>query len=164
MTVRENVQTVLLSRARRLFRLWQPAREHGRDEAMTLLARVGMAEQAERPCGLLAYGDLKRVELAMALASEPRLLLMDEPTAGMAPQERSSLMALTAELTRERGLGVLFTEHSMDVVFTYAQRVLVMARGRIIAQGPPETVRENPQVQEIYLGTGATFAARTVRA
>jgi branched-chain amino acid transport system ATP-binding protein len=130
---------------------------------MALLGRVGMAEQAERPCSLLAYGDLKRVELAMALASGPRLLLMDEPTAGMAPKERNELMALTAELTRERGLGVLFTEHSMDVVFTYAQRVLVMARGRIIAQGTPTSVRDDPQVQEVYLGTGVTFHARAAR-
>jgi branched-chain amino acid transport system ATP-binding protein len=159
MTVLENVQMVLLSCARRLYRMWRPARAQFRDEALALLRRVDMADQAERPCSLLAYGDLKRVELAMALASEPRLLLMDEPTAGMGPRERNDLMALTAELTRERGLGVLFTEHSMDVVFTYAQRVLVMARGRIIAQGDPASVRADPQVQEVYLGTGATFKA-----
>jgi branched-chain amino acid transport system ATP-binding protein len=109
---------------------------------------------------LLAYGDVKRVELAMALAHEPRLLLMDEPTAGMAPGERDQLMALTAALARERNLGVLFTEHSMDVVFTYAQRVLVLSRGRIIAQGDPSSVRENPEVQAVYLGTGVTFRAR----
>ncbi|HEU5284197.1 MAG TPA: ABC transporter ATP-binding protein, partial [Burkholderiales bacterium] len=131
MTVRENVQMVLLSRARRLLRLWRRASEQYREEAMALLARVGMAEQAERPCALLAYGDVKRVELAMALAHEPRLLLMDEPTAGMAPRERNELMALVAELARERALGVLFTEHSMDVVFTYAQHVLVLTRGQI---------------------------------
>ncbi len=159
MTVQENVQLVLLSRARRLSRMWRPAAALFRAEALAWLERVGMADQAQRPCSLLAYGDLKRVELAIALAAEPRLLLMDEPTAGMAPKERNELMALTAELTRESGLGVLFTEHSMDVVFTYAQRVLVMARGRIIAQGSPALVREDPQVQEVYLGTGASFAA-----
>lgn len=159
MTVRENVQMVLLSRARALLGIWRSAADRFRDAAMTLLERVGMADQSERPCSLLAYGDLKRVELAMALASEPRLLLMDEPTAGMAPRERDELMALTAQLTRERRLGVLFTEHSMDVVFTYAQRVVVMARGRLIAQGAPAVVREDPHVQEIYLGTGATFRA-----
>jgi branched-chain amino acid transport system ATP-binding protein len=164
MTVQENVQLVLLSRARRLSRVWRPAATLFRAEARALLERVGLADQAQRPCSLLAYGDLKRVELAMALASEPRLLLMDEPTAGMAPKERSELMALAAVLTRETGLGVLFTEHSMDVVFTYAQRVLVMARGRIIAQGEPAQVRDDPQVQEVYLGTGASFAAHAALA
>ncbi|HEY3230156.1 MAG TPA: ABC transporter ATP-binding protein [Roseiflexaceae bacterium] len=160
MTVQENVQLVLLSRARRLYGMWQPVAAQFRSEALALLERVGIADQAQRPCSLLAYGDLKRVELAMALASEPQLLLMDEPTAGMAPGERNELMALTAVLTRERGLGVLFTEHSMDVVFTYAQRVLVMARGRVIAQGAPAQVRDDPQVQEVYLGTGLGFTPR----
>ena len=160
MTVRENVQMVLLSRARALLGIWRSAADRFRDAAMALLEGVGMADQSERPCSLLAYGDLKRVELAMALASEPRLLLMDEPTAGMAPRERDALMALTAELTHERALGVLFTEHSMDVVFRYARRVLVMARGRVIAQGAPSAVREDPHVQEVYLGTGATFRAQ----
>jgi branched-chain amino acid transport system ATP-binding protein len=160
MTVQENVQLVLLSRARRLYGMWQPVAAQFRTEALALLERVGIADQAQRPCSLLAYGDLKRVELAMALASEPQLLLMDEPTAGMAPAERNELMALTAVLTRERGLGVLFTEHSMDVVFTYAQRVLVMARGRVIAQGAPAQVRDDPQVQEVYLGTGLSFTPR----
>jgi branched-chain amino acid transport system ATP-binding protein len=159
MTVRENVQMVLLSRARRLFDLWSRASESYRDEAHALLARVGMADQAERPCGMLAYGDVKRVELAMALANEPKLLLMDEPTAGMAPKERNDLMALTAELARESNLGVLFTEHSMDVVFTYAQQVLVLTRGEIIARGSPAQVRDDPEVQAVYLGTGTTFHA-----
>ncbi len=159
MTVRENVQMVLLSRGRHLLRLWRRAGEQYREQAMALLARVGMAGQAERPCALLAYGDVKRVELAMALAHEPKLLLMDEPTAGMAPRERNDLMALTAELARERGLGVLFTEHSMDVVFAYAQRMLVLSRGRIIAEGDPAVVRENAEVRAVYLGTGAAFQA-----
>jgi branched-chain amino acid transport system ATP-binding protein len=158
MTVRENVQMVLLSRARRLLGLWPRAAALYRAEAEELLARVGMGDQAERACNLLAYGDLKRVELAIALAHDPKLLLMDEPTAGMAPRERNELMALTSELTRERRLGVLFTEHSMDVVFTYAQRLLVLSRGRVIAQGTPAQVRDDPEVQAVYLGTGATFA------
>ena len=159
MSVRENVQMVLLSQHRRLLNLWRSAADQYRDEALVLLAQVGMADQAERACSLLAYGDLKRLELAMALASGPRLLLMDEPTAGMAPKERDELMALIAELTVERGLGVLFTEHSMDVVFRYAHRMLVMARGRVIAHGDPASVRDNPEVQAVYLGTGATFRA-----
>jgi len=164
MTVQENVQLVLLSRARRLYGMWRAAAAQFRAESLALLERVGMADQAQRSCSLLAYGDLKRVELAMALASEPQLLLMDEPTAGMGPGERNELMALTARLTRERGLGVLFTEHSMDVVFTYAQRVLVMARGRIIAQGTPAQVREDPEVQKVYLGTGLRVASEATPA
>jgi branched-chain amino acid transport system ATP-binding protein len=160
MSVRENVQMVLLSQRRRLLNVWRAAANQYRDEALSLLAQVGMADQAERACSLLAYGDLKRLELAMALASQPRLLLMDEPTAGMAPAERDELMALTTRLTAERKLGVLFTEHSMDVVFRYASRMLVMARGRVIAQGDPASVRDDAEVQAVYLGTGATFRAR----
>ena len=160
MSVRENVQMVLLSQRRGLLNLWRTASDQYREEALALLTQVGMADQAERACSLLAYGDLKRLELAMALASEPRLLLMDEPTAGMGPGERDELMALTAQVTAERKLGVLFTEHSMDVVFRYASRMLVMARGRLIAQGDPASVRDNAEVQAVYLGTGATFRTR----
>ncbi|MBP2302314.1 ABC transporter ATP-binding protein [Azospirillum picis] len=152
MTVVENVQMVLLSRARRLFGLWRPAAAQFREPALTLLGQVGMAAQADRPCGVLAYGDLKRVELAMALASEPAVLLMDEPTAGMAPAERLTLMALTAGLVRERNLAVLFTEHDMDVVFGHATRVLVLDRGRLIAEGSPDEIRADPRVQSVYLG------------
>ena len=99
-------------------------------EADALLERVGMAEQAERPCAVLAYGDLKRVELAVALANRPRLLLMDEPTAGMAPEERDALMQLAADLARSERIAVLFTEHDMDVVFGFADRVHRAARRR----------------------------------
>jgi branched-chain amino acid transport system ATP-binding protein len=160
MTVCENVQMVLLSRHRRLADPWRPASGQFRDEAMALLQRVGMAAQSDRPSSVLAYGDVKRLELAMALANDPILLLMDEPTAGMAPEERNSLMALTAELVRDRNLAVLFTEHSMDVVFSYAHRIEVLSRGRIIASGPPHEVRDNRQVQEVYLGSAAILAAR----
>ena len=160
MSVRENVQMVLLSQRRGLLNLWRTASDQYREEALALLTQVGMADQAERACSLLAYGDLKRLELAMALASEPRLLLMDEPTAGMGPGERDELMALTAQVTAERKLAVMFTEHSMDVVFRYASRMLVMARGRLIAQGDPASVRDNAEVQAVYLGTGATFRTR----
>ena len=155
MTVRENVQMVLLSAHRRLFGLWTPAASAFRDEAMALLERVGMGMQAERPCGVLAYGDLKRVELAMALAGGPKVLLMDEPTAGMAPGERQELMALTSSLVRERGLAVLFTEHDMDVVFGHATRIIVLDRGQLIAEGPPDAVRADPRVQAVYLGGAA---------
>ena len=153
MTVRENVQMALLSYHRRLANFWRRAGDMYRFEAETLLARVGMLEQAERPCSILAYGDLKRVELAVALSNAPRLLLMDEPTAGMAPQERIALMALTAEIVRERGIAVLFTEHDMDVVFAHADRLIVLNRGRLIAAGTPAEVRGNAEVQQVYLGS-----------
>ena len=113
-----------------------------------------MADQAERSCGELAYGDLKRLELAIALANDPKLLLMDEPAAGMAPKERHALMNLTARIARERGIGVLFTEHDMDVVFGHADRVLVLDRGLLIAEGSPAAVRANAQVRAVYLGAG----------
>jgi branched-chain amino acid transport system ATP-binding protein len=151
MTVRDNVRAALLSRERRLWSFFSSARIFTA-EADALLARVGMQEQAERPCAVLAYGDLKRVELAIALANRPRLLLMDEPTAGMAPNERNSLMALAAELAVAEGIAVLFTEHDMDVVFNFATRVIVLHGGAIIAEGPPAQVRADAKVREVYLG------------
>lgn len=157
LTALENVQMALLSHQRHLFSFLKPARALYLDRARELLHQVGMAEQAERACSALAYGDVKRVELAMALANEPTLLLMDEPTAGMAPQERHALMALTKRLVLEQNIAVLFTEHSMDVVFAFADRIIVLARGRLIAQGTPAEVRRDPLVQDVYFGTGATF-------
>jgi branched-chain amino acid transport system ATP-binding protein len=156
LTVAENVQMALLSHDHKLFSTWRRAADHKRDEALALLDQVGMKPQADRPCSVLAYGDVKRVELAIAMANAPKLLLMDEPTAGMAPKERNALMALTKQLVIDRGMAVLFTEHSMDVVFAYADRVIVLARGRLIAQGRPEEIRDDPKVQEVYLGK--TFA------
>ena len=156
MTVRENIQCALISHHREVWRFWRPARHRFVAEADALLGQVGMIEQADRPCGVLAYGDLKRVELAMALANEPRLLLMDEPTAGMAPSERIALMELTKSLVRERRLACLFTEHDMDVVFGHADRIIVMNRGSLIAEGDAAAVRANPAVREVYLGSGET--------
>jgi branched-chain amino acid transport system ATP-binding protein len=157
LTVVETVQMALLSADGKLFSMWRRAARHRRDDAIALLAQVGMDAQADRPCSVLAYGDVKRVELAIAMANRPKLLLMDEPTAGMAPRERNELMALTKRLVVERGMAVLFTEHSMDVVFAHADRMIVLARGRLIAGGKPAEIREHPKVQEVYFGTGKTF-------
>ncbi len=164
LTVVENVQMALLSHDNRLFSLWRRASEHRRDDALALLDQVGMKAQADRPCSVLAYGDVKRVELAIAMANSPKLLLMDEPTAGMAPKERNDLMALTKQLVIDRGMAVLFTEHSMDVVFAYADRMIVLARGRLIAEGKPLELRDHPKVQEVYFGTGKTFEKKTASA
>jgi branched-chain amino acid transport system ATP-binding protein len=157
MTVRENVQTALIAGHRGEWRLWGRAADSFRAEADALLALVAMADQAERACGVLAYGDLKRVELAVALANAPKLLLMDEPTAGMAPKERIALMDLAAEIAQSRQIAVLFTEHDMDVVFAHATRVIVLDRGRLIAEGTGAEVRADVNVQAVYLGTGATY-------
>jgi len=157
MTVVENVQMALIAHARETYGLWRPAARYYRPRALELLRQVGMEAAADRPCRELAYGDVKRVELAVALAGEPRLLLMDEPTAGMAPRERKELIALVKALVVERGIAVLFTEHSMDVVFAFADRIIVMARGRLIADGDGKSVRDDPLVREVYFGSGRTF-------
>ena len=154
LTVVENVQMALLSANRKIFHWWPRAASHRRADALALLAQVNMQAQADRPCSDLAYGDVKRVELAMALAHDPQLLLMDEPTAGMAPGERVALMQLTRSIAQERRMGVLFTEHSMDVVFGQADRIAVLVRGKLLAEGTPQTIRDDARVQEAYLGTG----------
>ncbi len=156
MTVQENVQMALISSARGVWRIWGAARFQHAAPARALLNQVELGDQWDRVAGLLAYGDLKRLELAIALASGPRLLLMDEPTAGMAPAERTALMALTRRIATGRRLAVLFTEHDMDVVFAAADRILVLDRGALIAEGDGPAIRANPKVQEVYLGTRAT--------
>jgi branched-chain amino acid transport system ATP-binding protein len=140
MTARENVQVALQAIHERHYK------------ADTFLERVGVAGHANTPCASLAYGELKRVELAAVLAQRPRLLLMDEPTAGMAPEERGALMTLAAELARSENIAVLFTEHDMDIVFGFAQRVIALHLGAVIAEGPPDKVRSNPRLREVYLG------------
>lgn len=160
MSVLENIQMTLLSHENQLLRFIKPARKYHHDRAMELLAMVGMENQAERPCSVLAYGDVKRVELALAMANSPRLLLMDEPCAGMAPHERNALMALTRRLVDEQNIAVLFTEHSMDVVFAFADSMLVLARGSLIAAGNGDHIRNHPKVKEVYFGSGKSFENR----
>jgi branched-chain amino acid transport system ATP-binding protein len=147
----------LISHAREIFRPWTPAAKQHRARALELLAQVGMADAADRACRELAYGDVKRVELAIALGNDPRLLLMDEPTAGMAPKERNDLITLVKRLVIERTISVLFTEHSMEVVFAFADRIIVLARGRLIANGDARSIRDDPKVREVYFGSGKTF-------
>jgi len=161
MSVVENVQMALLSYGGEIFSMFGTVAKRHRDRAIELLSQVGMADAADRPSSELAYGDVKRVELAIALANDPRLLLMDEPTAGMAPKERNELIKLVKQLVEKRRMSVLFTEHSMDVVFAYADRIIVLARGKLIADGNASAIRQNPQVQEVYFGTGKTFERKT---
>lgn len=121
-------------------------------EARALLDEAGLAALADAPITSLAYGDVKRVELVMALATRPDLLLLDEPTAGMASEERLRIMQMITTLVAARGITVLFTEHDMDAVFGFAGRVLAMDQGRLIADGDPDAVRADPRVQQVYLG------------
>jgi len=154
LTVLENLQVPLLSRGGRTLDLLRPPPPVTCEGAREMLARVGLADQAARPASLLPYGDLKRLELAMVLVSRPRLLLLDEPTSGMAPRERRDLMDVIERMVRTLGITLLFTEHDMDVVFAIAERISVLHQGRIIAEGTPKEVRGHPAVQAIYLGEG----------
>ncbi|HZQ62277.1 MAG TPA: ABC transporter ATP-binding protein [Casimicrobiaceae bacterium] len=156
MSVRENVQVALIAHAGQETSFLRRARSAWCAEADRLLERVGMARAADQGCATLAYGDAKRVELAVALAASPRLLLMDEPTAGMSPRSRHRLMQLAASVAKESQIGVLFTEHDMDVVFGFADRVIVLDKGRVIASGTPAEVRGAREVQAVYLGESTT--------
>ncbi|ETD70022.1 ABC transporter [Pelistega indica] len=152
LTVLENVQLALQIALRNKIALFNHGDTDLQDEALLLLKQVDMVENAHTAASEIAYGDVKRLELAMALANHPTLLLMDEPTAGMSPTERIAMMALTKKIAQEKNMAVLFTEHSMDVVFKFADRIIVMAAGSIVATGTPEEIRNNALVKEIYLG------------
>ena len=152
MTVLENIQVALASFRKKAKSPLGKLRNLFREEAMELLHLVGIPDYANFVCGVLAYGDLKRVELALALTNQPRLLLMDEPTAGMEPADRQHLMDLTSQIVRNRNIGALFIEHDMDVVFTHADRIVVLNRGEKIAEGTPDQVRQNDNVRAVYLG------------
>jgi branched-chain amino acid transport system ATP-binding protein len=152
LTVLENVQTALLSHHRRHYNILAQAARLYRNDALGLLERVGLRDQAPRPSGILSHGDQRRLELGIALASEPRLLMLDEPTAGMAPRERHELMGLVARIAADTGLTVLFTEHDMDVVFAVARGITVMHQGAVVVEGAPAEIRADPEVQRIYLG------------
>ena len=152
LSVRENVQVALIAQARQHFKLFLPGKGLHREEAGALLEVVGLAAAAGEVAGELAYGRQKQLELAIALASRPRLLLLDEPTAGMSPQETSAAMELVLRIVQERGLTLFFTEHDMSVVFGMAERISVLHHGQLIASGTPAEVQRDPEVRRVYLG------------
>jgi branched-chain amino acid transport system ATP-binding protein len=158
LTVLDNVRTALLTHHRRQYNLFAPARRFYRAEALALLERVGLPEHADRLSGILSHGDQRRLEMAIALASSPRLLLLDEPTAGMAPRERHEIMAMAAGIARDTGLTIVFTEHDMDVVFAVATGITVLHQGSVIADGRPAEIRADPAVQRVYLGQPLSWA------
>ena len=152
MTVFENVQVALIARDHKHFKLFTLGEPQNREETAELLHLVGLNAESLGIAGELSYGKQKQLELAIALAENPRVLLLDEPTAGMSPQETDEAMALVDRITRERGLTLLFTEHDMGVVFGISDRISVLHHGEIIASGQPEEVRNDPEVRRVYLG------------
>ncbi len=155
LTVLQNVQLALAAAEGHALNTTHMLWDLREEAANALLTQVGLQHQAADAAAGLAYGDVKRLELALALAAKPDLLLMDEPTAGMAAAERFSLMRTIVALAEASNTAVLFTEHSVDVVFGFARRVLVLSRGRLIADGAPEAVRADSEVQRLYLGEQA---------
>ncbi len=155
LSVFDNVQVAVLAHRKKTLNFFTPSKKLVQDETYALLAQVGLADEAQSISGMLSYGFQKQLELGIALASEPALLLLDEPTAGMSPQETANAIAFIAKIVRERGLTLLFTEHDMDVVFSIAEKITVLHQGQVLAEGTPAEVRNNPEVQRVYLGETA---------
>ncbi|MSP00066.1 MAG: ABC transporter ATP-binding protein [Acetobacteraceae bacterium] len=155
LSVFENVQVALIAHKRQHWNLFTPGRSLHREDTADLLRLVGLSGEAIEVAGELSYGKQKQLELAIALAAQPRLLLLDEPTAGMSPHETADAIALIRDIVKARGLTLLFTEHDMSVVFGIAERISVLHHGEIIASGTPEAVRDDPEVRRVYLGEHA---------
>jgi branched-chain amino acid transport system ATP-binding protein len=155
LSVFENVQVALIAHEGQHWNIFSPGRSLHREETADLLKLVGLEREADEIAGELSYGKQKQLELAIALASKPRLLLLDEPTAGMSPQETGEAIALVRDIVKARGLTLLFTEHDMSVVFGIAERISVLHHGEIIATGLPDAVRNDPEVKRVYLGEHA---------
>ena len=152
LTVFENVQVAVLSYQRRSSNLFRPAQSIAVKETRSILESVGLSDKEKSIAGSLSHGDQKILEIAIALGNEPELLILDEPTAGMSPEETQATMELVKRLAQMRGLTILFCEHDMDIVFSIAQSIMVMRHGQTIIQGSLEEVRSNKEVQEAYLG------------
>ena len=152
LTVFRNVQVSVLSQQRKSVRLFRPAETLAVEETNTILENVGLSDKADATAGSLAHGDQRTLEIAIALGNKPELVVLDEPTAGMSPEETAATMELIRRLADSQGLTILFCEHDMEVVFNVAQSIMVMHQGITIIQGGPDEVRNSSQVQECYLG------------
>jgi branched-chain amino acid transport system ATP-binding protein len=152
LTIFENVQVAVLSHQRRSSNLFRPAQNIAVEETRSILESVGLSNKEKSIAGSLSHGDQKILEIAIALGNEPELLILDEPTAGMSPEETQATIELVKRLANQRGLTILFCEHDMDIVFSIAQSIMVMRHGQTIIQGNLEEVRSNKEVQEAYLG------------
>jgi len=152
LTVFENVRVAVMSYNKKTFNLFSRATDTAVSETENILKSVGLFEKAGRISGSLSHGDQKVLEMAVALGNRPELLILDEPTAGMSPEETSNALELMKLLSRDRGITILFCEHDMELVFSISNRIMVMQHGRTIIQGEPDDVRNDSQVQEAYLG------------
>ena len=152
LTVFENIQAAVLTHRGKSFDFFTPVQPLFQEETHEILERVGLQEHQDEVSGSLAYGFQKQLELGIALAMEPKMLLLDEPTAGMSAQETRATIELIGEIVKEKGLTLLFTEHDMSVVFSISERIMVLHQGKLIASGPPDEVRNNPEVQKVYMG------------
>jgi branched-chain amino acid transport system ATP-binding protein len=152
MTVFENVQIAAINRAGLTYNLFRPSRKLLQDEVDAVLDSIGILDKSREQAQYLSYGDQRRLEIGITLAMEPKVLLLDEPTAGIARSEGYAVMDLVQRLAQERHLTIVFIEHDMDIVFNYSESISVMDHGRMIATGTPQEIRENPEVQESYLG------------
>jgi branched-chain amino acid transport system ATP-binding protein len=152
LSVFENVQAALLAHHGRGRNFWSHSETFYRDEATALLASIGLDGQEFAVAGTLSYGNQKQLELGIALASDPAVLLLDEPTAGMSASETRETMRLLDRIAGERGLTLVFTEHDMEVVFAIAEKIAVLHQGHLLAEGTPAEVRADPEVRRVYLG------------
>jgi len=152
LSVFRNVQVSVLSQQKLSNRLFRPARSMAVEETNRILESVGLLDRKLDVAGSLSHGDKRTLEIAIALGNAPELLILDEPTAGMSPEETAATMSLIRKLADEQGLTILFCEHDMEVVFNVAQSIMVMQQGRTIVQDKPEEVRQNIEVQDAYLG------------
>ncbi len=152
LSVFKNVQVAVISQQRKSYTLFHPVQGIAVEETDRILKSLGLIDKAGNTAASLSHGDQRILEIAIALGNDPKLLVLDEPTAGMSPEETSATMNLIKHLAETRGLTILFCEHDMDVVFSTAQSIMVMHQGRTLIQGKPEQVRENKEVLRAYLG------------
>ncbi len=152
MSVFENVQTAVISRMNKTSNLFIPARNIAVKETESILDAMGLSDKRDRICGLLSHGDQKVLEMAISLGSDPQLLILDEPTAGMSAEETETAITLMKKLSSQMGLTILFCEHDVELVFSFSDRIMVMQQGSTITQGTPAQVRNDPQVKRAYLG------------
>jgi len=153
LSVFRNVQVSVLSQKNRNLNLFLSSDSFFVKETQSILKNAGLADKHQEIAGSLSHGDRRLLEIAIALGNEPRLLILDEPTAGMSPEETATTISLIKRLAEIRGLTILFCEHDMDVVFGVSHRIMVMEQGRTLVQGKPDEVKNNLEVQRAYLGT-----------